>query len=246
MPVDGRLGAPTLRLAAVVVALLASCLAWPAFAAAESAVGEDIEQARVHVRKATAAYNLGRYAEAAKEYEAAYETTLDSNLLFNVGQAWRLAGEAQKALTAYRSYVRSAPNGERRETAEAKIQEIESQHASQPAPTNGQVPAAATTPPATSDTPTVTQTPPPASEMPALAPSAAPSAPAATAPSATPLALIDTSAKEADQPSPFYRRWPFWSAVGAVVAAGVVTGIILSGGSGELTMPGTTYGAKHF
>jgi tetratricopeptide (TPR) repeat protein len=228
------------------VALLAGCLIWPTFAAGEGAAGEDIEQARVHVRKATAAYNLGRYVEAANEYEAAYETTLDPNLLFNVGQAWRLASEPQKALTAYRSYLRSAPNGERRETAEAKIREIEAQPPSEPAPTDGRIPAAATTPPAASATPTVTQTPPPASETPALAPSAAPSAPAAAAPSATPLALIDTSAKEADQPSPFYRHWPFWSAVGAVVAAGVVTGIILSGGSGELTMPGTTYGAKHF
>ena len=48
------------------------------------------------MRKATAAYNLGRYTEAAKEYETAYEKTLDPNMLFNVGQAWRLAGNGRR------------------------------------------------------------------------------------------------------------------------------------------------------
>src|ERR1700690_4301321 len=68
--------------------------------------------ATAHVRKATAAYNLGKYADAAKEYEAAYEQTLDPNLLFNIAQAYRLAGDREKAITAYRSFIRSAPQSE--------------------------------------------------------------------------------------------------------------------------------------
>jgi hypothetical protein len=45
---------------------------------------------------------------------------------------------------------------------------------------------------------------------------------------------------------PFYTRWPFWTAVGAVVAAGVVTGIILGYGKGDLSMPPTDYGVKRY
>ena len=81
--------------------------------------------AREHYRRGTAAYNLGKYAEAAHEYELSYEATLDPALLFNVAQAYRLAGDRNKALTAYRSYVRSAPEGDKRELAEARIKEIE-------------------------------------------------------------------------------------------------------------------------
>lgn len=83
------------------------------------------EETKAHVRKGTAAYNLGKYAESAKEYEAAYEQTLDANMLFNIAQAYRLAGERDKAITAYRSFIRSAPKSEQRGLAEAKIRELE-------------------------------------------------------------------------------------------------------------------------
>ena len=81
--------------------------------------------AKEHYRLGTAAYNLGKYAEAAQEYELSYRATLDPALLFNVAQAYRLAGDRKKALTAYKSYLRSAPDGEKRELAEAKVHEIE-------------------------------------------------------------------------------------------------------------------------
>ena len=51
------------------------------------------DEVKAQVRKATGEYNLGQYLEAARDYEAAYLQTLDPNLLFNVAQAYRLAGE---------------------------------------------------------------------------------------------------------------------------------------------------------
>ncbi len=79
------------------------------------------EEVKAQVRKATGEYNLGQYVEAARDYEAAYLQTLDPNLLFNVAQSFRLAGDTDKAITAYRSYLRSNPRGEQRALAEGKL-----------------------------------------------------------------------------------------------------------------------------
>ena len=75
---------PTVRRLTFVVWVLALA------SSARAAEPGNNEEARVHVRQATAAYNLGLYLEAANEYEAAYRQTLDANLLFNIGQAYRL------------------------------------------------------------------------------------------------------------------------------------------------------------
>lgn len=48
--------------------------------------------AREHYRRGTNAFNLGHYLEAVKEYEAAYQLKEDPALLFNIAQAYRLAG----------------------------------------------------------------------------------------------------------------------------------------------------------
>src|SRR5260370_42391575 len=66
-----------------------------------------IEAARDHYRKGKVLFDLQRYLEAAKEYEAAYELKDDPALLFNIGQAYRLANEPQKAIGAYKSYLRN-------------------------------------------------------------------------------------------------------------------------------------------
>jgi len=101
--------------------LLAACgLLVARTARAQSAV----DQAREHYRKGTAAYNLGHYAEAAREYEATYELTLDPAALFNTAQAYRLSGETQKAIAAYKGYLRAAPQGSQREVAQQKLDEL--------------------------------------------------------------------------------------------------------------------------
>jgi tetratricopeptide (TPR) repeat protein len=197
------------------------------------------DQAKDHARKAIVAYNLGKYAEAAKEYEAVYELTLDANMLFNVAQSYRLAGEGEKAITTYRSFIRSAPGSEQRALAETKIRELEQQRAS--APSTVAAPVAP---------------PPPL-----------PAAPAANPPSAEPLArqpdpggagmvsgsvptdvLTITPAPEPATPpqSPFYKRWPFWTVVGVVVAGGVALGAVLATRGNDLRMPTTDFGTKGY
>jgi hypothetical protein len=50
---------------------------------------------------------------------------------------------------------------------------------------------------------------------------------------------------EPDKPSPFYKRWPFWTGVGAVVAGGIVLGVVLSHRGNDLTM-NPSLGTKDF
>jgi tetratricopeptide (TPR) repeat protein len=83
-------------------------------------------QAREHYRRATVAYNLGNYDEAAAQYEASYRLVQDSALLYNIGQAYRLAGRQEKALAAYKGFLRTAaPDDPHRTAVEARVTELE-------------------------------------------------------------------------------------------------------------------------
>jgi tetratricopeptide (TPR) repeat protein len=94
----------TARSAILLIALLATRLAW-----AGTAEDRDRQAARTATRQATAAYNLGHYDEAASLYEEAYRLVPDPILLYNLGQSYRQANKLDKSLTAYRSYLRTAP-----------------------------------------------------------------------------------------------------------------------------------------
>jgi tetratricopeptide (TPR) repeat protein len=187
--------------------------------------------AKEHYRRGTAAYNLGKYATAAQEYEAAYEITLDPALLFNVAQSYRLAGDAKKALLTYRSYLRAAPTGDRRALAEAKIRELEADK------TGNNVAAATTAPmPTPADT--------------AMGHEAAP-LPAAVAPTAhsdemSGRLMLEDKVPPSTDASSITHRWIFWAGIGAVVAAGIVTAIILSGSGSSTPNPQTTLGTMRF
>jgi tetratricopeptide (TPR) repeat protein len=66
----------------------------------------DQGEARAHYDRATSAFALGRFAEAAAEYEKALELAPDAALLFDAAQAHRLAGNQKRALLLYQNYLR--------------------------------------------------------------------------------------------------------------------------------------------
>jgi tetratricopeptide (TPR) repeat protein len=108
----------------------------------------DRDLARGKAKQAAAAYDLGHYDKAARLYEEAYTAVQDDSLLFNIGQSYRMAGQTQKALTAYRSYLRKAPkDAPVRAQVEARVAELEKIAAdtreSQAAPPSDQLPAPA-------------------------------------------------------------------------------------------------------
>ena len=196
------------------------------------------DEVKAQVRKATGEYNLGQYFEAARDYEAAYLQTLDPNLLFNVAQSYRLGGDADKAITAYRSYLRSNPRGDQRTLAETKLRELEEKRPSAP-------PAPAVPPaPATEPTPAVAP-PAPVASSPVSAPvNSAPTV--AVPPSDQPNLLVSAPASEPPKSAPFYKRWPFWVVTGVVVAGAGVAAFLLSRSGDDLKMPSPTLGTKEF
>lgn len=107
-------------------------------------------------------FNVQKYLEAAAEYVAAYEAHEDPLILFNIAQAYRLGGDAQKALGAYRSYLRNAPNPPNRADVMMRIEElqkiVEVQKRSREAPPMGTLGSAPEA------DPNARETPPPSSE----------------------------------------------------------------------------------
>jgi tetratricopeptide (TPR) repeat protein len=122
---------------------------------------EDVAAAREHYKKGTTYYDLGKYADAAREFEAAYEAKNDPAILFNLAQAYRLSGDTDQALHFYRTYLRYVPKAANRSEIEEQIKALEQKQAQKPATT----PPAATAP--LPPPPTATPTAPPPVPVPA-------------------------------------------------------------------------------
>lgn len=93
----------------------------------------DEEEAKIHFDKAQMAYKLGKYAEAIREYEAAYRAMPDPAFLFNIAQSHRQqyrldrrAKHLQRALTLYKSYLREMPQAPNKQTVQKIIEELKS------------------------------------------------------------------------------------------------------------------------
>jgi tetratricopeptide (TPR) repeat protein len=79
------------------------------------------QSARDHYRKGSVAYELGHYDLAISEYEAAYRAFNEPSLLYNLGQAHRLAKHLDEALHFYRMYLVKVPDAPNRADVEARI-----------------------------------------------------------------------------------------------------------------------------
>jgi hypothetical protein len=103
-----------------------------------AALASDVDEARRHYADGTKAYEIGAYDEAIREYGEAYRVIDDPALLFNLGQAHRLAGHPVEAMRQYRMYLIKVPNASNRTDVEQRIHDLEQQIAlspkSQPAP----------------------------------------------------------------------------------------------------------------
>ncbi|MGZ3437906.1 MAG: tetratricopeptide repeat protein [Polyangia bacterium] len=86
---------------------------------------DSVATARQHYERGATLYDLGRFADAAKEFEAAYEDKNDPALLFNIARAYRFAGSYSRSLIAYRAYLRNLPNAANRAQVESNIAELD-------------------------------------------------------------------------------------------------------------------------
>lgn len=93
--------------------------------ASTSFAADETSAAREHAQKGTAFMDLGKYSEAAAEYEAAYADKQDPALLLNLAQAYRMAGNGNKAIFFYRKYLQHVPKSPYRADIEEKIATLE-------------------------------------------------------------------------------------------------------------------------
>ena len=87
--------------------------------------GDDAKLAKQHFEDGSRLYDLGKYADAAREYQEAYKLKPVPALLFNIGQAYRGAGNTTEALTAYKSYLRKVPEAPNRVDVEGFIVKLQ-------------------------------------------------------------------------------------------------------------------------
>jgi tetratricopeptide (TPR) repeat protein len=90
-----------------------------------AAPADAVASARQHTQQGTAFYNLDKFGEALAEYRAAYLSSPDPALLYNIAQCHRRMGHRAEAADYYKKYLRSAPLADNREEVERRIQELE-------------------------------------------------------------------------------------------------------------------------
>jgi tetratricopeptide (TPR) repeat protein len=87
--------------------------------------GDERTDAQKHYVKGTKAFDLGAYDEAIAEYSAAYRIKDDPALLYNLGQAHRLANHPLDAIHFYRMYLTKVPDAPNRDEVASKLADLQ-------------------------------------------------------------------------------------------------------------------------
>jgi tetratricopeptide (TPR) repeat protein len=177
-------------------------------------MAEDEAAGRRHWDRGQELYKLGRYLEAAREFEAGYQVAPRSNFLLNVGHSYRRAQELRRAKTAYETFLKIDPASAHRPMVEDLIRTIDDALSAQSEPpvTSPARPATAPTTPA--PPPLATGAPPPPAPVPST-----PAIDLTPVPNVTQTDFGPTP--DADSSSSIFGSPWFWGAVGAVLVAGV-------------------------
>lgn len=154
---------------------------------------EAAAQAREHFERGEAFFKLEKYKEALEQYEQGYLAKADASFLYNIAQCHRLMGDKPAALRFYKRFLNEATHVPNRPIVEQHIKELEASLANEaPMPAPPPEPLPSAPPPA----------------------AAAPDLMAQPAPAAADPATPDGQ--------PIYKKWWFWTIVGAVAIGGGV------------------------
>jgi tetratricopeptide (TPR) repeat protein len=185
-------------------------------------------EARKAYDEATAAFGLGRYAEAAEKYETAFSLRPDPALLYDAAQAYRLSGNRARALELYRNYLRLYPDRLNAEEARSQVAALTKaiEDGKQAALTPGPV-----------ATPAVTAPPP---VVPPAAPAPTP-APSSGSPAISQTVAAGIASSPANEPpaATGSRSWIWIAAGAAVVVVGTVAIVLATRGD---KFPDATWG----
>jgi tetratricopeptide (TPR) repeat protein len=216
------------------------------------------DDARAYFERATAQFALGKYAEAASNFERCFELRPDPPILYNAAQARRLSGNKQRALELYSSYLRIYGSRiDNRAEVERHIENLKAAIAKDQQVLSS--PPIATKPPAPeSKPPPVVEKPKPAPKPAPVAvvekpkPAPAPVVPVVVEPKPAPVVVAEPApapaapqlvAQAPERPKPIYKKGWFWGAVVggvAVVAVAVSLGAVY--GTPAAKNPDPTFG----
>jgi hypothetical protein len=138
---------------------------------APAAWAQDYEAAGKHFNAAQESFGKKHFKVAASEFQAAFDITKDSILLYNIGESWEKAGEGKKSVAAYEQYLKLQPKAQDAAEVKKRVAAIKKKKyklASQSAP-GDELPKVAAAPvePVASPPPTPpAPTPPPATTPP--------------------------------------------------------------------------------
>ena len=97
----------------------------PASATPDASASET--QAHAHFQQGKAFLDAKVYDQAVKEFQAAYALSPLPELLFDLGQAYRLSGQAQLALDTYQKYLAVVTDGPLADEARVHVAEMTKQ-----------------------------------------------------------------------------------------------------------------------
>jgi hypothetical protein len=174
------------------------------------ALAKGKEDQDTRAKAAKKACLLGDVEKGADILADLYVETNDPTFIYNQGRCFEQNGKNDQAVLRFKEYQRKAQGLSPADVdaLRKKIEDLEATSAQRPSPPPPVIPAA----------------PPP------TVPASTATVPAAVEPHAQD-ALGITRAEPPPEPEPappVYKRWWFWTGIGAVVAGGVVTGVLLT------------------
>jgi len=87
----------------------------------ESMATDPVARAELHFQAGEAAFRLGRYEDAIREWKAGYELSPRSLFLLDLAQAYRRLGDAQSALGMYHKFLDAIPADDARRPEIARV-----------------------------------------------------------------------------------------------------------------------------
>jgi hypothetical protein len=158
-------------------------------------------------RKAHVECSAGNYTEGVRLLAELWVASSDTTYIYNQGRCYEQNGQNEQAVSRFREYLRKTKKLPAVDSAEInrRIAELERQASKQVGPPQ-----------------TVINLVQPAASQPAAVP------PAAPAPVDRTAELVSAPRPAPEGDSPVYKRWWFWTGIGAVVVGGAVTAVLLS------------------
>lgn len=81
--------------------------------------------AKRHYESGARKFDMGKFAEAAEDFQKAYELVGDPAILYNIAKSYQLAENPERARFFYQSYLRRLPGAPNRAEVESRIKDLD-------------------------------------------------------------------------------------------------------------------------